>query len=966
VLLNELHLIRLLVACLLCQYCWLVGARGQAYGQSQSDWQRTDLAKQQFLINGTGARHNPLRRSLKSENYLDQIYVRFAFQYRAICIDDPETGNGEFFVLWFDSQEGNDQSPHANHVPNLGLHTDGKTNRFMIRFDSSKQVFAKELVGDKWYDMVGRLSKSELGVNQPFDTLEMWIDPRSDSAIEPDIRVKSDQSIRQINWIGFSTGGKTEIGDEIVISDFRIAKSWGEIMDLSSIDPRSDAYNSKITREKINQTVSFKNDVLPILKSNCFECHDESDDDTKVRLDQFDHVLNQVIPYDAESSELYRLISESKMPPGDASLNSRERKIIESWINEGLDWDEELLPDSIPVSDHWAFQALVRPQIPSFEDANGFGSPIDAFITESQREIGIIANPIASPDQLERRRTLDMLGLPVAENREEQRSSVVSFLSDPAYGERWARHWLDVTRWAESNGYQHNRDRKYAWRYRDWVVEAFNHGLNYRDFVISQLAGDELQTADDDSLIATGYLASARYSGNELDKDIQRNDILNDITANVGATFLGLTVQCAQCHHHQFDPVSMRDYYRLQAFFTGGQPQNILLSNDLAVEVLANERDQLFDSVRRRIIRFRREQNYPEPIYVTPETIISQMRSGEKFRLNQIDNRLKQADQTWAFYAPQSAFKKLTVMPHEMRWPLSHDPTIVANYPARILIRGDVKTPGPGVESDWPKIFRTQDEFGNSKPKTRIDLAHWIVSDKNPLAARVWVNRLWQWHFGRGLVKSPNDFGLQGKKPTQPKLLDYLACELIDSNWDTNRIHRLILASDTYQRSSQLNSANQQLDPNNDTYWRWQPRRLESEVIRDSMLMLAGKLDKQIGGPSEDERSNRRSLYLKQKRDNFPQQQDLFDGPNGVVSCAKRQVSTNALQPLWLLNNHFVHEMADAFAVRAKSVERVIRLALNRDPTTIESQILTKLETEHGLASVCVVIFNSSEFLYMP
>ena len=304
-------------------------------------------------------------------------------------------------------------------------------------------------------------------------------------------------------------------------------------------------------------------------------------------------------------------------------------------------------------------------------------------------------------------------------------------------------------------------------------------------------------------------------------------------------------------------------------------------------------------------------------------------------------------------------------MPHEMRWPLDSRPEVVSSIQPRILIRGDINIPGPAVNSDWPIVFRSG-EPQDQVSKSRIQLAGWLSSSDNPLTARVWVNRIWQWHFGQGLVETSNDFGVQGNNPSHPELLDYLAWELIQSDWDTNRIHQLILDSATYRVSSDLDADNQEMDPENLTYWRWKPRRLEAEVIRDSMLLLAGKLINVVGGPSVGNEANRRSLYLKQKRGEFPYQQNLFDGPNGLESCARREVSTNALQPLWLLNSEFVHEMAESFANRAKTIHRVFRLALNRAPAAEELKLLEAVEREHGLASVCLVIFNSSEFLYLP
>ena len=923
-------------------------------------WQKSGLAEERFVINGTGDRHNPLRRKVSLTDYSDEVYVRFKFRYEASTIDEPTMGNGEFFVMWFDSLEGSDSSPHANNIPNLGVHTDGNTNRFMVRFRSSQQVFAEPLVGGRDYLLVGCLAKSDPRSSKSYDQLELWIDPAAEQRNAPNAQTTIENSINKVNWVGFSTGMKTELEDEIVISDFRIGRTWAEIMDL----PYDESQSKGPTLEH-KKTVAFGHDVLPILREHCFDCHQGQNSETDLRLDQFDQVLHQVTPFQAEESELYRLIRESEMPPGTTGLSHKEMDVIRAWIDEGIEWDADLLPHIAPKTDHWAFQPIEKPGVPSVSDQSELRNPIDAFLSIAQQRAGVIRNPPASQDQLSRRMHLDMLGLPVIGNENEESNTIQDFLYNPAYGERWARHWLDVVRWGESNGYQHNRDRKYAWHYRDWVVQALSQGMSFRDFITMQIAGDELKEAGEDGLIATGFLAAGRYSGNELDKNIQRNDILNDITSNFGSVFLGLTIQCAQCHDHKFDPITIRDYYQLQGFFSQGQPQNLLLESNPSISEIARQRQSLFDSVKQRVIRLRRKQKYPEPINVTPSAVISRMQAGEKELYKSLQSQLELADQTWGFFAPATAARELTVMPHEMRWPLDSRPEVVSSIQPRILIRGDINTPGPAVNSDWPIVFRSG-EPQSQVSKSRIELAEWLSSSDNPLTARVWVNRIWQWHFGQGLVETSNDFGVQGNKPSHPELLDYLAWELIQSDWDTNRIHQLILDSATYRVSSDLDADNQEMDPANLTYWRWKPRRLEAEVIRDSMLLLAGKLINVVGGPSVGNEVNRRSLYLKQKRGEFPYQQNLFDGPNGLESCARREVSTNALQPLWLLNSEFVHEMAESFANRAKTIHRVFRLALNRAPAADELKLLEAVEREHGLASVCLVIFNSSEFLYLP
>ncbi|MDF1811491.1 MAG: DUF1553 domain-containing protein, partial [Verrucomicrobiales bacterium] len=287
------------------------------------------------------------------------------------------------------------------------------------------------------------------------------------------------------------------------------------------------------------------------------------------------------------------------------------------------------------------------------------------------------------------------------------------------------------------------------------------------------------------------------------------------------------------------------------------------------------------------------------------------------------------------------------------------------NRSTTILLRGDVKAPGPEVKPGWPLVFGETGEVGN-RPRTA--LAKWLTAPTNPLTARVWVNRIWQWHFGTGLVKTSGDFGVQGTPPSHPELLDFLAAELMENSWSTKHIHRLILQSATYRQSCRFSTENDSLDPENLTYWRREPRRLESEAIRDSMLSAAGLLSLSKGGPSDplDTESLRRSLYQKQRRDNFPDQQILFDTANGISSCARRRVSTNSLQPLWLMNSPLSQKSAEALANRSGSVEAAFTLALGRSPDSGEKKLLQKQADQHGLASACLAILNSSEFLYIP
>lgn len=911
-----------------------------------------------FTIKGTGSRSNPLRRKLATPFDGNELFVRYRLKYPSTNIDSPPDGNGEFLVLWLDDTEGEDRSTHSSGVPNIGIHVDGNENRFMTRFNSGQQKFGTKLTGDREILLVARLWKAKAGKDSPFNRLDLWVDPKSNELKKPHVQSSSSKAISIVRWLGFSTGAKTEPEDKIMVWDLAIAGSWNEILGLPPDSPSKPNGNP----QKIVRTIQFKKDIFPFLKEHCFECHAGDDPDSEIRLDRFDEVLNQTQPRNAKQSHLFQLVIQNKMPPESDGLPKGAIRKIEDWINEGLDWDESLLPTPPPKTDHWAFQPIQRPSVPQIKNSSWVKTPVDAFIAKKHESLGLVPAQNADSSTLSRRRTLDLIGLPPSQVN--GKNEVDDLLSNPQYGVRWGRHWLDVARWAESNGFQHNRDRPYAWRYRDWVIEAFNKDKPYDEFVLEQIAGDELQPHTEEALIATGFLAAGSYSGNEHDKEIQRNDILVDIVNTTGEAFLGLTVGCAQCHTHKFDPISIRDYYRLQAFFINGQPGNIVLRNNKKnAESLIASRWKLFESVHDRLVNNKRHAGYPEPIYVIPKSVVGGMNRDEKKEFHELEDQIAKLPQSWSYFGVSHGNRPATVAPHEMRWPLSRNMAELKQLRASILIRGDVKSKGPVVSPGWPLVF-------GSSPKEmkhpRTELANWLTSKNNPLTARVWVNRIWQWHFGRGLVETSGDFGLQGRPPSHPKLLDFLACELMDNNWSTKHIHRLIMNSSTYQQSSRYSKSNALIDPSNRFLWRWPVRRLEAEAIRDCMLSVGGNLDLTMGGLSSSLDSHRRSVYLKQKRDRFPQQQILFDSANGITSCSRRRVSTNALQPLWLMNSDFSQEASSRLAHQAGSVTNAFELTLGRVPTSEEQQQLVELANKYGLASACLVILNSSEFLYIP
>ena len=751
---------------------------------------------QWFEIAGTGSRNNPVRRQLAQPVHGEELFVRFQFRYDAETIDTPADGNGEFFILWFDKQDGGDSAVHNGGIPNVGVHVDDDQNAFMARFDSSRQTFAsKTLEGDREYTVLARLSKSTPGISEPFDQLAVWIDPTIADKESPDISTSENRSPKRINevrWIGFATGGKTERDDRIAISDVVVSDDWLGAFGISLPEWEQREPEPPLEETVWVKTINFHHDVFPILKKHCFGCHQGSDAESGLRLDSYDELLNQVTPRNASESHLIRLIEtedpDVRMPPVDEadSLSQQERQVLRTWIDEGVDWDSEILPTPTPTTDHWAFQPITKVDVPNSSDS-WVRTPIDAFVLTTQHDRGLSHAAPADWSTLQRRVSLDLTGLPPSQfpslidatTDEQLDAQIDQLLQSDAFGERWGRHWLDLARWSESNGHQHNRFRPHAWRYRDYVIESFASDKPFDAFIHQQIAGDLLPEFRPENLVATGFLAAARYSGNELDKEIQRNDILVDVVNTTAKTFLGVTMECAQCHTHKFDPFSIRDYYRFQAFFTSGQPGNLVLATDnQTVKTLSDLRWDVFNSAHRRIVSKRRSGGAPEPILVTPKSVVGGMSAQERRAFNRLDAEIEKWDQSWGWCDAKTEW---SVAPHEMRWPLPRDRNQLANLKTFLRIRGDVKSVGPEVSPGWPAVFSESGET----PESRLDLARWLTSPENPLTARVWVNRIWQWHFGRGLVETSGDFGTQGSKPSHPELLDWLAGQLIENDWQT-------------------------------------------------------------------------------------------------------------------------------------------------------------------------------------
>lgn len=760
--------------------------------------------------------------------------------------------------------------------------------------------------------------------------------------------------------------------------------------------------------------IDFRRDVFPILSQRCWECHLGGDASSGIRLDVRDEWLGEttgrpwVVVGKSHRSRVIEVVegrdAKIVMPAEGQRLKPKEIATLRKWIDEGLAWDEELLPRPIVKSDHWAFQPIRRPDVATGGSPVGAsintGEPpvatnaIDVFISAKHRELGLHRADESDRRTLIRRLSLDLIGLSasrddveefVANDRPDAFERLVDrLLTSPAYGERWSRHWLDIARWAESEGYESNHSRPFAWRYRDYVINAFNSDKPFDEFLRQQIAGDELQPYSDENLIATGFLAAARISSNEEDKWRQRNDVLVDITNATANAFLGLTMQCAQCHNHKSDPITTRDYYRLQAFFVTGQPIDVALRDPalrrdfesrrppeyepafaLRESLLESARRRFHDEVRRSLTPDERsaydtsaEQREIEQERLARLTDLKFQASVNvldryipesdrklydelKRKIAEIEKTSPRVPQTFAFYSPATSPHRLDVLLSIGFYPLPFVREALSRERGSVKIRGDVHGIGPVVTAGVPTVLvvppsgGTEREISMKTPpkdetKNRLELANWLTDPRHPLTARVWVNRLWQWHFGTGLVATSDDFGVRGAKPSHLELLDWLASELIDSGWSTKHVQRLIVTSRTYRMASSRGGGSLPPSPTLAASATFPRRRVEAEVLRDVQLAVAGLLERRIGGPSVGglveslevrEKSNRRNLYLFQKRGNPPSMQGLFDGPNEASeSCPVRHVSTTPLTALFLLNNEFALRCAVVLTQRIESL----------------------------------------------
>jgi hypothetical protein len=891
--------------------------------------------------------------------------------------------------------------------------------------------------------------------------------------------------------------------------------------------------------------IDFQTQVWPILQERCATCHGGAKQQASLRVDSLKELLDggdsgaAVIPNHPEKSQLLERVSSEdpdvRMPPEGKPLTPDEIGRLREWIRQGARWPEDLVP---PAPPHWAYQPIGRPDVPH---QAGVGNPIDAFLLKTLADHQLAMSPPADPRTLIRRMTLDLTGLPpttdevaaftsefqgdAAAEEIAVRKLVDRLLASPRYGERWAQHWLDVIRYADTQGYEANGIRPGAWPYRDYVIRALNADLGYQQFIREQLAGDVLGVDE-----ATGFLVTPPFPtdvevGQESTAVRQaRLNGLDEVAQNVGSAVLGMTIGCARCHDHKFDPVTTRDYYRFIANFAGlrfydrpWKAGHLPDQDRRRVEAkVAEIRARLggfsswrtvettrgtdhFPPVRARWLRLtvmRSSNSKAGPAFDeleiwsrgsadSPRKNIALSMYGAVARssggkesagsrdefLNdgKLDPNARWITSEWNTRKPAwieielpspqwidevtwHSFQRgldpdnvarswrfptiwqIEVAEREGQWQ-----TIVSRDRAEGLSESERKDRSAAereFEAAWTRLQDLQNVFAGSfeppdvmhvlrrgdpqqprdavapggidilggyecsanatEAERRLTLADWLASERNPLTTRVMVNRVWQHHFGTGLVGTPSDFGTQGERPSHPELLDWLARRFVEEDWKLKDLHRMICTSRAYRQRSVANPAALKTDSEARLLWRFPPRRLEAEAIRDSILFVSGSLDLNAGGPginiydAELKKTSgewrpraklgpetwRRSIYLMRMRGADDGIFKAFDVPDCGQVRPRRSESTTPLQALNLFNSDFILEQSERFAERIDRevattddvdarLRRVFEIALAREPTPRELTKSSDIANRHGLATVCRAVFNSNEFLFI-
>ena len=757
----------------------------------------------------------------------------------------------------------------------------------------------------------------------------------------------------------------------------------------------------------------FDSQVAPILVHHCIECHNANDFKGKLDLQAHEGFLaggelGKAFDKDSpQDSLLLQRVLADEMPP-QHPLSKKEKDTLALWIRQGANWGNspiDIFKFSSPNRagyDWWSLQAISRPAVP-LNTSERAANAIDHFVHIGLEKARLKQSPRAAKSLLVRRAYLDTIGLPPTQeqaNRFIQDTSpnaynrlIDELLANPKYGERWARHWLDIVRFGESQGFERDKLRPHSWRYRDWVIDAMNQDLPYDQFARLQLAGDLIAGNTAQGRIATGFLGAGTWDEvgfsqrSPVFKRVVRQDQLEDLTAAVSQSFLGLTVNCARCHDHKFDPITQQEYYQFTAALASVYHGSMAIGEQLSkAEKDDNARAKEVHLHRHRLI----QAQYSELRETAKARLIAE---GKPTSDKAVEAALPQD------IAKQIKFEAAQLLDQANRW---GDLSVYAISPKKpdetfVLIRGNPEQRGiavmaGGIASVSAGSADFQLEENSPDHIRRSRFADWITKD-NPLFARTIVNRIWHYHFGTGIVDTPNDFGFNGGRPSHPELLDWLASELIDSGFSLKHIQRLILTSETYCQSSKSNQASERIDADNRLLWRYSPKRMAAETLRDTALMVSGQLNTDMHGPGFydfttfvansqfydvfdpiGESFNRRTIYRTLIRSGRSRFLDVFDCPDPSAKAPRRATTTTPLQSLSLMNHSFSVRASERWAAELNmkfpdsptdQLRHLFQTAFSREATKDELALATEVYQQAGLTSVCRAILNANEFIYI-
>jgi hypothetical protein len=782
--------------------------------------------------------------------------------------------------------------------------------------------------------------------------------------------------------------------------------------------------------------VDFARDVQPLLASKCVRCHGPQTAEAGLRFDEGQKALaklesgnHAIVPGHPDDSEILRRVTadeSERMPPDGEPLTVQQVDTLRKWIADGATWP-----------DHWAYRPLSLPTVPTFSDPESNGwirTPIDRFVLKGLQERDLKHAPEADRATLLRRVYFDLIGLPPLPDEAEAFLSdkspdayeklVDRLLAKPQYGERWARHWMDVVHYADSHGFEHDLPRN-IWPYRDYLVKAFNSDKPYADFVREQVAGDALEPENPDALAATGFLAAGPWDQSTLQSgqmdtaDYRLAQYLDrdDIVSNVMTTFVSSTVHCARCHDHKFDPISQNDYYGLQAVFAGvdkaprdydadpavGQKRKALVAEraDVARRRDAKDPTLLAADLHEKIAQWQKVQP-ADPARIPPEITAL-------FNVAREKRSEAQKLQLAGFYLERTINDQLAALPAQqtMYCATNQFKSVGSFHPAAkpravfVLSRGEIDKPGAAAQPGALRCvtaLSSKLEIANAdnEAQRRVALAGWLIDQKNALTWRSIANRVWEYHFGQGIVDTPNDFGHMGSPPSHPELLEWLAATMRDGGGSLKAMHRLIVLSATYRQSSRYSADAAKVDADNRYLWRMNRRRLDAEAVRDAVLRLSGKLNLDMGGPPvkqfvetkggglrpeadyqkfnvDDPANNRRSIYrfiFRTVPDPF---MSALDCPDGSQQVPKRTVSITALQALAMQNDKIVIRQSEHIAAKLESqhkdlgrqVTQLYRLVLGREPVAAELSAVSEYAKQFGMANACRFLLNTNEFMFI-